>query len=60
MTHQTIINIPLGISFAQRETHINREIDKIQREFVSKGLRVSSFEVTNKSDQKATVLFHYN
>lgn len=60
MTHQTIIHIPDGISFAQRETHLNREIDKIQREFASKGFRVSRFEITNKSDKKATVLFHYN
>jgi len=60
MQKQTIIiPIPRKPSFAQREAYINVEIDKIQRDLISKGFKPISFEVNSKTDQRASVTFYF-
>jgi hypothetical protein len=60
MQKQTII-IPISRkpSFAQRESYINIEIDKIQRDLIQKGLKPVSFEINSKTDQRVSVTFYF-
>ena len=60
MQKQTIIiPIPRKPGFAQRESYINIEIDKIQRDLIQKGFKPVSFEVNSKTDQRASVTFYF-
>jgi hypothetical protein len=58
-TYTTTIAVPTGFSYAQRETYINREIDKIQRTLVDRGFKPISFDINNKSGQTVSVTFQY-
>jgi uncharacterized protein YheU (UPF0270 family) len=61
MIHKYKINISFsGSTFGERETALNREIEKVQRALVSRGFKVIDFEVNSKTYQKAIVTFTYN
>lgn len=49
-----------GSTFAERETCLNREIEKVQRSLVSRGFRVTDFEINSKTTNRATVTFIYS
>jgi hypothetical protein len=58
--HTTTIPVPAGLTFADRETHINREIQKHRLYIESKGRVYLDHRVNNRSDSKISVTFFFS